>query len=223
MYNNDNTASNGEFFLYSFIEDKITTVFDVGCRDDSIFKNFGGTVHYFEPSSDSIEKLKNQPNYNKISYYNNVALSDTVGELYYYPKYQSLHNRIKTCQIDDDKNKQLVPVTMGFDYLKNNNINKINFLKIDVEGHEYSVIKGFKELVSRIDIIQFEYGGTFIDTGVKLIDIKNYLNGIFNQFYYLTANGIVPIINFEDHYMYCNIVCFNKDYDFNNYKDIIHV
>lgn len=218
--NNDDVNLNGEFLLYSFIEDKITTVFDVGCRDDSLFKNFGGTVHYFEPSFDSIEKLKKQPNYNKKSYYNNIALSDRTGELYYYPKYQSLHNRIKTCNIDDDENKHLVPVTTGFDYLKNNHIDKIDFLKIDVEGHEFSVIKGFKESISNINIIQFEYGGTYIDTGVKMIDIKNHLSGVFDNFYYLTATGIFPITNFKDHYMYCNIVCFNKDYDICNYKDL---
>jgi len=217
----DNPNFNGEYFLYSFLKNNIKSIFDVGCRDDTIFKNFDGTVHYFEPSTDSIEKLKKQSNSNQTSYYNNIALSDATGELYYYPKYQSFHNRIKSCRIDDDENKQLIPTITGFDYFKNNNIKEIDFLKIDVEGHEFAVIKGFKELISSINIIQFEYGGTFIDTGVKLIDIKNYLNNMFDDFYYLIPTGISKITNFEDHYMYCNIVCFNKKYDCNYYKDII--
>ena len=219
----DDPNFNGEYFLYSFIENHIKSIFDVGCRDDSLFKNFGGTVHYFEPSIDSIEKLKKQLNYNKKSYYNNIALSDKTGNFYYYPKYQSLHNRIKSCNIDDDENKQLISAMTGFDYVKNNNINEIDFLKIDVEGHEFSVIKGFKESISCVNVIQFEYGGTFIDTGIKLIDIKNYLNGIFDDFYYLKPTSITKITDFTDHYMYCNIVCFNKKYDFNYYKDMIHV
>ena len=65
-------------------------------------------------------------------------------------------------------------------------------------------------------IIQFEYGGTFIDNNLKMIDIVNYLkdNG-FIDFSYLTRSGIELITDFTDHYKYCNIVCFNSNYDFN--------
>ena len=222
MVNNDNVEINGELFFYSFMEDNLSLIFDVGCRNDSLFKNFYGTVHYFDPAQDAIETLKKQPSSNKKSYFNNIALSDKTGELFFYPKYQSLHNRIKTCKIDDDKNKKIVPVMTGYDYIKANNINNIDFLKIDVEGHEFSVIKGFGEAISKVSIIQFEYGGTFIDTNIKLIDIKDHLNGIFDKFYYLTTDRLIPITNFKDHYNYCNIICFNNNYEYTNYKDLIY-
>lgn len=222
MLNNDDSNTNGELFFYNTIKNNINTVFDVGCRSDSLFKNFLGDVHYFDPSVEAIEKLKSEPNSNKNSYYNNFGLSHNNKIIFYYPKYQSVYNRIESCKIDDNENKKSIQVIAGYDYVKDNNIEKIDFLKIDVEGHEFFVIKGFKDYISNVDIIQFEYGETYVDSGVSLADIKNYLNGMFNDFYYLSFNKIIHIKNFEDHYNYCNIVCFNNNYEIKKYKNIIY-
>jgi FkbM family methyltransferase len=40
----------------------------------------------------------------------------------------------------------------------------IDFVKIDVEGHELAVLKGFGQALARTSVIQFEFGGTQIDT-----------------------------------------------------------
>ena len=92
-----------------------------------------------------------------------------------------------------------------------NNIQSIDFLKIDTEGYEMNVLLGFNDYLNNIKIIQFEYGGTFMDNGVKLIDVVNYLeqNG-FHKFSYLSPNGPILIQDFQDHYQYCNIVCVHK-------------
>jgi len=47
---------------------------------------------------------------------------------------------------------------------------QINFLKIDVEGAEYDVLRRANRLLKagQIDYIQFEYGGTFQDAGFTL-------------------------------------------------------
>lgn len=74
------------------------------------------------------------------------------------------------------------------------------------------MLQGFEDYLSNIKVIQFEYGGTFLDNNINLIDVKNYLeqNG-FHKFSYLTNAGSKPIIDFNDHYQYCNIVCINKN------------
>ena len=91
---------------------------------------------------------------------------------------------------------------------------KIDFLKIDTEGYELNVIKGFDEYLFNVKIIQFEYGGTFIDNNLKLIDVIKYLEQYnFHKFSYLTHNGFVLINDFTDHYQYCNIVCINKTFE----------
>ena len=76
-----------------------------------------------------------------------------------------------------------------------------------------NVILGFEDYIKNIKIIQFEYGGTFLDNNVKLFDIISYLSkNNFSNFYYLSSKGLCLITNFEDHYQYCNIICFNNKY-----------
>ncbi len=76
------------------------------------------------------------------------------------------------------------------------------------------VLQGFGDYLNNIKIIQFEYGGTFLDNNTKLIDVINYLEEKgFHKFSYLTSYGKEKIIDFNDHYQYCNIVCINKNCD----------
>ncbi len=65
-------------------------------------------------------------------------------------------------------------------------------------------------LIKIVKIIQFEYGGTFLDNNIKLIDVIVYLRkyNFSNFFIYITNNSLIYITDFNDHYQYCNIVCF---------------
>jgi FkbM family methyltransferase len=58
-------------------------------------------------------------------------------------------------------------------------IRHIHFLKLDVEGAEASVLQGSRRMLShaRIDFIQFEYGGTYRDSGARLEAIFSQLTG----------------------------------------------
>jgi len=162
-----------------------------------------------------INQLKNIKNLNNISYFNNFGLGNEDKSIYYYPMYQSFYDRINSCHISDDSNKILLYIKKGKDYMIDKNIKNIDFLKIDTEGYELNVLHGFEDFLENIKIIQFEYGGTFLDNNIKLIDVVNYLKQHgFYKFSYLTNNGPVIITNFTDHYNYCNIVCINKNSDF---------
>jgi FkbM family methyltransferase len=215
MFNDIDPKTNGEEKFFISIKDKINVIFDVGCRIDSEFTNFTGEVHYFDPIDSFIEDLKKIKNLNKTSYFNNFGLGEENKELYYYPKFQSFYDRINTCKMSDDSNKILLNIKKGKDYVNDKNIKKIDFLKIDTEGYEFNVLQGFEDFLEKINIIQFEYGGTFLDNNTKLIDVINYLkNKGFYKFSYLTNNNPVLITDFADHYQYCNIVCINKNIEF---------
>ena len=215
MFNNCNSKENGEHQFFMNIKNNINVIFDVGCRSDSEFINFTGEVHYFDPVPDFIENIKNINNTNKKSYFNNFGLGEENKQIYYYPKYQSFYDRINSCGTSDYLNKLLLYIKKGSWYVIENNIKTVDFLKIDTEGYELNVLHGFEDFLKNIKIIQFEYGGTFLDNNTKLNDIINYLiNKGFYKFSYLTNNGPILIKDFNDHYQYCNIVCINKNSSF---------
>jgi FkbM family methyltransferase len=214
MFNNCDSKTNGEFDFFFKIKDNINVIFDIGCRSDSEFINFKGEVHYFDPVNDFINNLSKQPNLNSNSQFNNFGLGSENKELYYYPRYQSFYDRINSCEISDDANKIILNIKKAKDYIIEKNILTIDFVKIDTEGYELNVLQGFEEYLGIVKIIQFEYGGTFLDNNLKLIDVIKYLEYYgFEKFSYLTSDGIELITDFTDHYQYCNIVCINKNSD----------
>jgi len=210
MFNNCNPKTNGESKCLKLIEGKINVIFDVGCRNDTEFTMFHGEVHYFDPVDKYIENLKTQRNVNKVSYFNNFGLGKDNKELYYYPRYQSFFDRINSCGVSNDSEKIVLNVKKAKDYIIEKNVKTIDFLKIDTEGYEFDVLLGFENLLENVKIIQFEYGGTFLDNNHKLIEVIKYLQQKgFHKFSYLTNVGPVLITDFSDHYKYCNIVCLN--------------
>ena len=190
MFNNCDPNSNGERLLFNTIKDKIQVIFDVGCRSDSEFTDFTGTVHYFEPVSHFIDALSKQPTKNSKSYYNNFGLGHENAEMYYYPRYQSFYDRVASCNISDDANKVMLTIKRAADYINDNGIETVDFVKIDTKGYELNVLHGFGEHLRKVGIVQFEYGGTFLDNKKRLIDVVEYLREYgFEKFSYLTGAG----------------------------------
>jgi FkbM family methyltransferase len=224
ILNNCDSNTNGEKLLYDLIRNKVNIIFDVGCRCDSLFTDFNGIVHYFEPDSKSITKLRMQDNKNKLSCFNDFGLSSNNSLMKYYCDSQSFHNRNlgKLYKHDYATNIVLFKVVKASTYIENNNMADviIDFVKIDTEGHEFDVIKGFEHYIQNVKLLQFEYGGTFRELNIKLSDVINYLKlNNFGDFAYLTSYGVYMIDSLEDHYQYCNIICFNQK--FGSLKDIL--
>ena len=70
-------------------------------------------------------------------------------------------------------------------YLIKNNINNVDFLKIDTEGYELEVLIGAREILSKINIILFEHHyDDMIAKNYKFYDIHNFLlTNHFTQVY----------------------------------------
>lgn len=66
-------------------------------------------------------------------------------------------------------------VKKGSDYVLWNNILSVDLMKIDVEGHELKVIRGFGDFIRNIRLIQFEYGVYNITSRDLLCDFFEYL------------------------------------------------
>ncbi len=57
------------------------------------------------------------------------------------------------------------------------NIEYVDYVKIDVEGMDLQVIKGFEDLLRKVRVVQFEYGIFNISSHDLLADFCRYLNG----------------------------------------------
>lgn len=75
--------------------------------------------------------------------------------------------------------KSMGKVIIGDTYVENCTIEKINFLKIDVEGAERQVIDGFAKTIKagKVDVIVFEYGEFNIPSRSFLKDFYEILEG----------------------------------------------
>lgn len=60
MFNNCDSQTNGETAFFNNIRNSIHTIFDIGSRNDSLFTDFAGEVHYFDPVSSFIDDLSKQ-------------------------------------------------------------------------------------------------------------------------------------------------------------------
>jgi len=203
---NDDPKLNGEYKVMQNAS-KHLTVFDIGAAN-SIFVEYEGEVHYFDPIPGHIENLKRSKTKNTKSFFNNFGLSNKSEVSKFYPQYQSFLNRSKTFDNSQEDNYFNLKTETGDWYIEANNIARVDFLKIDVEGFEFDVLRGFERNLGKISVIQFEYGGTFLDKELKLSDVCGWLlcRG-FKTFSYITDDGYVPVCSFRDHYNYCNIMC----------------
>lgn len=67
-------------------------------------------------------------------------------------------------------------ITTGDVYLREHGLDRVNFLKIDVEGAEFSVLQGFADAFARdaIELVQFEYGPINVRTRQFLEDFYRF-------------------------------------------------
>jgi len=82
----------------------------------------------------------------------------------------------KPLGVCQEKFEEIVLVR-GDTFCRDRGIERIDFVKIDTEGHEMAVLEGFGDMISegRVDCIQFEYGGTWIDARKFLGDAFRFL------------------------------------------------
>jgi hypothetical protein len=131
----------------------------------------------------------------------------------YYPKFQSFVDRNESMGLDDPMSRVSLDLKRADEYIVSNGIGKVDFLKVDTEGYELRVLKGFGDKLSSVRFIQFEYGGTYRDAGIQLKDVIDYLSkNSFGKFSYISSAGLIPITNYTDHYRYCNIFCSNLSF-----------
>lgn len=157
-----------------------TIVFDVGANKgnwSNIAKSKikSSELHLFEPSGVAYKLLTERYHDDDNIVISNVACSDKneILPLYYDNPGSSLASLTKRdlsfYNIEFEKAEDVQCIRLD-DYIKKNNIAHINLLKMDVEGHELSVLRGLGDYLNPnfVEFIQFEYGGCNIDSNTTL-------------------------------------------------------
>ncbi len=69
-----------------------------------------------------------------------------------------------------------IELVRGDDFLAQEGIGEIDFLKLDLEGADFDALQGFKQAISggRIRMVQFEYGYINITTKTLLLDFYRF-------------------------------------------------
>lgn len=105
-------------------------------------------------------------------------------------------------------------------FCKENNIQHINFIKIDAEGHELMVLKGANELIKNnaIDMIQVELSQINLISRTFFKDIVDILGNY--TFYRLLPDGLIPLGDydpvFHELFAFQNIVAVRNDFNIAN-------
>jgi FkbM family methyltransferase len=129
-------------------------------------------LHLFEPQKECVEVLKAKFNSNKNVIINNVAVSNATESITFFVEASgSPMSSIYKREVFTQSEKIEVNAIKLDDYIAQKKINKVHFLKIDVEGHELEVLKSAQKSFDKIENIQFEYGGTYLDAKTTLKEV----------------------------------------------------
>ena len=208
-------AHNGEAWVVGAIRQMITSptavLFDVGANQGVFAKNLitawrGLTyqLYAFEPSAKTFAILQRELPELPYVHLINKGLGVEPGkvELYsdkegsglasVYPRDLS-HHRI------DFSSQEVIELTTLDLFCDQHKIDRIDFLKLDVEGHELAVLKGGHRMIGegRVNLIQFEFGGCNIDSRTFFRDYFNFFREKYTL-YRILSDGLEPLPRYTE-------------------------
>lgn len=143
------------------------TIFDIGANKGEYVKTIRSVIHNciihcFEIVPDTRQTLVSNLAETENLIVSDYGLSDKSGFLEIgFNKENDTEARVSSNLISTET-LITCPVLTGDEYCQENNIEEIDLLKIDTEGHEIPILEGFRNTLPKVKLIQFEYGTTWI-------------------------------------------------------------
>lgn len=159
------------------------------------------SLYLFEPSKSCFNFLITKMTNFKDVEIHNLALSDFSGQSEIFYPWAGAGGASLSAEVSKIQGtqcygiqKELITVTSLDDFCWLHHINRIHFLKIDVEGLELSVLNGAKHLLEarKITYIQIEIGSASIVSKIFLYDFWTLLSEKY-LFYLILNHGLVKI------------------------------
>ena len=222
----DSKISGEEYFLKRFFKKyQNPVIFDIGANIGNYSKkcveiNKYGLIYAFEPHPISYKSLFSLSRTLDFKAFNlGIGDKDEKITIYdYQDKQGSEHASFHKLAIKSENLCEYETEVITLDnFIRNNNVQKIDLLKIDTEGNELNVLKGAQNSINSliIGIIQFEFNEMNL---VSKASFKDFLNILDNYYIFrLLPDGMVEIAYSSiecEIYAYQNIVAVRKDIDF---------
>jgi len=199
---NHDTRSNGEIIIIKKIQSLNPQILvdggaNIGKYSQLLRQHSTAEIHSFEPVADTFRILQKNLegkagfHLHQAGLYKencsreiNLFKSNTHSSIY---DIQGLNYQ--------STSKAHIQLITGDEFMKNENIEKIDFLKLDLEGAEYDALDGFRDALSRqaITAIQFEYGYINITTKKLLLDYYQF----FEQYGYQIGKIFPKTVEFR--------------------------
>jgi FkbM family methyltransferase len=195
-------------------------VLDVGAnRGDysaAILKAFPGcVVHGIDPSPACISALRSRfAGCDRIALHQ-IALSDSAGEACLYGDYEGsplaslVQRRLDHFGIDVKPTQVVRTVTLD-DFVQSVGCSPIDWIKLDVEGHELAVLRGASGVLPRTRVLQFEFGGSNVCSRTYFRDFWVLLTTMGFVMYRLGPGNPIRIDRYHEsleHFRTTNYVC----------------
>lgn len=181
----DNELNDFEFFLFEPSKTNIDIITDKIKDDNKMTLIASGVSNKKE----------------KMTLYSNESGS-ALGSLYQ----RNLEHYNKELNIEEE----ITLITLDA-YIKEQSIQKIDFLKLDIEGHESKALEGAKKTFKdkKVKYVQFEFGGCNIDSRTYFRDFFYFFKEHDYSLFRLTPFGLFPINRYhesEESFIPCNYI-----------------
>lgn len=221
-------ATNGELRLLREVAAHLDTVLDVGANVGDwtasvVALRPTATIHAFEPCRSAYEVFLRR-GFPDCVMPHRMALSSNAGTapLYVFGEaggLNSLHNRygledgygIRPADRTEDVQCQTVDA-----FCRDHSLRRVDFMKVDTEGHEIDVLQGSRDSLRSgiLRRVQFEYGGTYIDSRRLLKDAFEAFKGLDYVLFRIVPNGLVAHLRYDQRletFQYNNFVALHRD------------
>jgi FkbM family methyltransferase len=225
--NNVDIHTNGELWLLEEVAPDIRIAFDVGA-------NVGDwtalllsrarqltRVYAFEPSRPAFARLLARSFPPSVSQHR-MGLSSKPGKALLYvlgeaapgnSLYQR-HGLENGWGIHPSEATEEVTLETIDGFCEQHDIQRIDFVKIDAEGHELDILEGASQSLQKglIQILQFEYGGTYIDSRRLLKDAFQIVAGLDYTVFLIAPDRLIAYPRYDqrlENFQYKNFVIFH--------------